>query len=376
MTGPIGIGEIAGEVGRPVSPPITLVPRQDTEPEDEVDTDMQAQRPASEATTATNPGSTKATTVDPARPRPFAERTRSEQEQLLQSLAGARAARAAKPLEPTPALLAKQARQALLAGARARLESVRDVGRLLIRGKAAVGHGGYKAWVEEQCRFSTRSAANYVRVATRWPELEAGFASNPQRLADLSLAACLGLLAKPARERRDRPRPEAQAGPAAPLDRDDGVDPGADASGPSMQACQPAGHDDRDDEPDSPADAPAGVAAAVAEAPGPGAPAGPCGAASPGVDDRSDRGVLGAMRGHFQAGLDLIRAEFRNSGDDPRRASRLWGLSLGYREQIVLLLQAENPQALADCERCGGRGRPGDGCRDCERTGVRILGRS
>jgi hypothetical protein len=48
------------------------------------------------------------------------------------------------------------------------LAHFRVAGEALLKAKKAVGHGGFKAWVEKHVHFSYRTAAGYMRVAREW----------------------------------------------------------------------------------------------------------------------------------------------------------------------------------------------------------------
>jgi hypothetical protein len=48
------------------------------------------------------------------------------------------------------------------------LAHFRAAGEALLKAKKAVGHGGFKAWVETHVHFSYRTAAGYMRVAREW----------------------------------------------------------------------------------------------------------------------------------------------------------------------------------------------------------------
>jgi hypothetical protein len=83
---------------------------------------------------------------------------------------------------------------------RAGLQHARATGTLLIEAKAKVAHGQWIPWLEKNVRFSVRTAQAFMRVADRWPELEA----KAQGLAHLTFEDGLKLLAAPAEE-ADKP---------------------------------------------------------------------------------------------------------------------------------------------------------------------------
>ena len=140
----------------------------------------------------------------------------------------ARESRAAKKpasstqLEPTPATLAKRARDTLTQGGKTYLETLRNVGEILVQAKALVGHGGYERWVEEKCKFQKRAAANYVFVYRNWAKVDAHLDANPHDDADLTLTAFLKLVGKSRRKTRvDSRRDDAltvSAGPPVATD--------------------------------------------------------------------------------------------------------------------------------------------------------------
>lgn len=83
---------------------------------------------------------------------------------------------------------------AVLVGARMALEHARAAGELLLEARHRCPYGTWLPWLREHVTFSERTAQSYMRVARRWPELEA---QNAQSAADLSLDGALRLLAAP-----------------------------------------------------------------------------------------------------------------------------------------------------------------------------------
>lgn len=83
------------------------------------------------------------------------------------------------------------------ATALAAMEHFRRAGQLLLEVKERVGHGKFKAWVEANCKFRYRSAANYIEVHRRWDEVEALVRSKVQLDAPLTLKGVLETLARP-----------------------------------------------------------------------------------------------------------------------------------------------------------------------------------
>jgi hypothetical protein len=80
-----------------------------------------------------------------------------------------------------------------LSAARASLIHARKAGQLLLEAKKQCGHGDWLPWLTANVKVSERTAQAYMRVAKRWPELEA----KAQATADLSIEDGLKLLAPP-----------------------------------------------------------------------------------------------------------------------------------------------------------------------------------
>ena len=78
--------------------------------------------------------------------------------------------------------------------AREALQHARRAGELLIEAKVGLSHGEWLPWLRDHCEFSERTAQSYMRLASRWPELEAKSAA----VADLPLRDALKALAEPA----------------------------------------------------------------------------------------------------------------------------------------------------------------------------------
>lgn len=68
-----------------------------------------------------------------------------------------------------------------------------NVGQLLTEAKGLVNHGEWGAWIADKCRFSERTAQNYMRIAAKYPELTAKSAT----VADLTYRKAIALLADP-----------------------------------------------------------------------------------------------------------------------------------------------------------------------------------
>ena len=78
--------------------------------------------------------------------------------------------------------------------AREALQHARRAGELLIEAKVGLSHGEWLPWLRAHCDFSERTAQGYMRLASRWPELE----SKSATAADLPLRNALKALAEPA----------------------------------------------------------------------------------------------------------------------------------------------------------------------------------
>lgn len=76
------------------------------------------------------------------------------------------------------------------------LGHARAAGEKLIEAKGNLKHGEWLPWLEANFPATEQTARNYMRVATRWAELE----SNGKRVFDLPLRDALKLLAGPREE--------------------------------------------------------------------------------------------------------------------------------------------------------------------------------
>lgn len=83
------------------------------------------------------------------------------------------------------------------------LEHARRAGECLNEAKELVEHGEWEAWLLDNFAGSQKTAAAYMRIASRWDELESNLTSRSD-LEDLSIAGAVKLLAKP----RPEPVPE------------------------------------------------------------------------------------------------------------------------------------------------------------------------
>jgi hypothetical protein len=59
----------------------------------------------------------------------------------------------------------------LFGKAREALEHARRAGELLLQAKGSLGHGEWLPWIEANCKFSSRTAQGYMRLASRWESL-------------------------------------------------------------------------------------------------------------------------------------------------------------------------------------------------------------
>jgi hypothetical protein len=66
------------------------------------------------------------------------------------------------------------------------------IGGLLTEAKGLVKHGEWGKWIAENCQFSERTAQNYMRVYSRFPEI-----SKTQHVADLTYREAVAMLAEP-----------------------------------------------------------------------------------------------------------------------------------------------------------------------------------
>jgi Protein of unknown function (DUF3102) len=79
-------------------------------------------------------------------------------------------------LSPLPVLIqrVRESNKRAIAAGNATLEHARDTGDALNEAKKIVGHGRFQKWVADNFpEFSYRTALNYMKVADRWPALEA-----------------------------------------------------------------------------------------------------------------------------------------------------------------------------------------------------------
>lgn len=87
------------------------------------------------------------------------------------------------------------------------LEKAHEAGDALRQAKSLIPHGGWSSWLCQNFRGSARTAQLYMRIADRWPELEA----KAQRVAGLPLRQAVALLESPRQTRREPAPREAGA---------------------------------------------------------------------------------------------------------------------------------------------------------------------
>lgn len=93
-------------------------------------------------------------------------------------------------LTATLADLINEEHRLVTSAAQSAIEHARAAGRLLIEAKSQCKHGSWDDWLQAHFDGSDRTARGYMRVAKRWPEIEA----KRQHAADLSLRDALRLL--------------------------------------------------------------------------------------------------------------------------------------------------------------------------------------
>ncbi len=70
------------------------------------------------------------------------------------------------------------------------VEHARRCGQLLIEAKSQIGHGGFLAWLADNCEVGERQARRYMKIAQHWPAIEAK--SDPT--SDLTIKGALRLM--------------------------------------------------------------------------------------------------------------------------------------------------------------------------------------
>jgi len=83
---------------------------------------------------------------------------------------------------------------------RSGLQHALECGRLLAQAKKQLAHGEWLPWLKRNCAVTPRAAQGYMRVASRWPQLEA----RTQHVSHLTYRQALALLTDE-RARPDRP---------------------------------------------------------------------------------------------------------------------------------------------------------------------------
>jgi hypothetical protein len=131
-----------------------------------------------------------------------------------------------------------------LSAARASLVHARNAGLLLLDARKQCDHGQWLPWLKDNVRFSERTAQTYMRVAKRWPELEA----KAQLPAHLTIEDALKLLVAPTTDEESNPQFPAlldgESNPTRVSDLDNEANPQATADldddtalGPPVLAC-------------------------------------------------------------------------------------------------------------------------------------------
>src|SRR5262249_58556506 len=87
--------------------------------------------------------------------------------------------------------------EAMLTGLRAALGHARATGELLLEAKGLRGHGTWRPWVRDNCRFSERTASAYMRIASGWGRLQALLDQQPVADLGVGVRAAMRLLARP-----------------------------------------------------------------------------------------------------------------------------------------------------------------------------------
>ena len=70
------------------------------------------------------------------------------------------------------------------------LQHARRAGKLLLEAKERTHHGEWLSWLEANFKGSARAAQMYMRVHSRWPDIEA----NTKSVSDLTLTGALGAI--------------------------------------------------------------------------------------------------------------------------------------------------------------------------------------
>ena len=73
------------------------------------------------------------------------------------------------------------------------LQHARRAGKLLVEAKERTPYGEWLQWLKENFEGSEKTAQNYMRVHSRWPEIE----QNAKSVADLTLTEALKAIAPP-----------------------------------------------------------------------------------------------------------------------------------------------------------------------------------
>ena len=80
------------------------------------------------------------------------------------------------------------------------MEGAIQIGERLQEAKEQVGHGNFETWCEENLNYSSRTARNFMRIASEYGG-ENGLISNRKMSSDLSISNALSLLKVPEEDR-------------------------------------------------------------------------------------------------------------------------------------------------------------------------------
>lgn len=84
--------------------------------------------------------------------------------------------------------------------AKTAMEGAIQIGERLQEAKEQVGHGNFEQWCEENLNYSSRTARNFMRIASEYGG-ENGLISNRKMSSDLSISNALSLLKVPEEDR-------------------------------------------------------------------------------------------------------------------------------------------------------------------------------
>ena len=86
---------------------------------------------------------------------------------------------------------------AMLISFRTSVQRAIEIGELLREAKRRVGHGKFEKWLADHCQLSRASAARYMNLAKKRPEMEKQLADKSLKLRDLNLGMAQRLLSPP-----------------------------------------------------------------------------------------------------------------------------------------------------------------------------------